>query len=939
MRKAEPRPVRAEFVRSFAWLAVVAALGGAMLVTGPDMRRDAPQVDAAWAGGSVAASSIERSPARRAETGAGWLATFTSGAVEACSIVGHASFAARTGESVHPAIAPSGFNAVYNATLRVSEPGEYRFGAEVEGGRLDLSIFGGALARPIGLSITGDTPEGRYTRSIELPIGDVRLRYEFTRTGEAPARLRAMWSRDGLGIDGFRPEPIPVAAVAPGSEDADIAASLDRGRVLLAELGCVNCHASEGHAARSGPYLGGIGDRAGVEWLMRWIRDPQALKPGSSMPGVFTGRRSDDREAEAIVHYLLSHAGDEPGGVAATESSVLERGNELYHTVGCVSCHGPMGDESARMTPRAPFGDLTNKWKPAALSRFLQTPHLSRPSGRMPSLLLNEEEADAIANFLVGEWGAASESFEVSSGQIRAGERAFIARGCAACHDMSSEQPVESALAAREFSRLRTDRGCLRPGDDRSPSYTLTPQDRADLSLAIQETASWASHAAPTDRAHTTLDALNCRACHQRDGVGGPPNPIRSYFTAEETVDPGDEGRIPPHLEGVGAKLTTSWMRSVIGEGARARPYTHTRMPVFGDPVESLAADLAKADGVWADRDIQQPQSTDEAVSAGRALAGVTAYNCISCHAFADRPLAGSAGPNMVNFAERLRYDWWNRYMHNPGRFKPGTRMTGFFLRNDGLANNTEILDGDPQAQSDALWAYLNLGELFMPAPEGVPTGGGLELLVGDQPRVFRTFLRNAGARGIAVGFPSGVHFAFDARTCRLAEVWRGKFLDASGAWAGRGGQVTGGQGPSVWEGADGATMIPVPAADPGEPAPDADVDPKFRGYLLGSGGTPTFRYTAGPPGATGEWRLAFEDRFEPADSPGALFQRSIRVDGLTQERAVWLNLGPGDTAVLDAGGAEIASQITRDGSKWILLTDPTGRTHGSTTVTLEIKQ
>jgi mono/diheme cytochrome c family protein len=362
-------------------------------------------------------------------------------------------------------------------------------------------------------------------------------------------------------------------------------------------------------------------------------------------------------------------------------------------------------------------------------------------------------------------------------------------------------------------------------------------------------------------------------------------------------------------------------------------------MPVFGAPVATAAEDLAKADGIWPDSDVQQPQSTDRAVSAGRELAGVTAYNCISCHAFADRPLAGSAGPNMVNFAERLRYDWWNRYMHNPARFKPGTRMTGFFLRNDGLANNTEILDGDPQAQSDALWAYLNLGELFMPAPEGVPTGGGLELMVGDQPRVFRTFLRNAGSRGIAVGFPSGVHFAFDANTCRLAEVWRGKFLDASGAWAGRGGQVTGGQGPSVWEGAEGATAIPVPAADPGSPGGQADVDPRFRGYLLDDAGTPTFRYTAGPAGAADEWRLSFEDRFEPADDPGTLFRRSITINGLTQDRAVWLCIGPGDADILETGGALVASELTRDGSQWILLTDPEGRTRGSATVIVEVKQ
>jgi hypothetical protein len=231
-------------------LGVIGAFAGALLLAVPQAGEEHIGRARLVAANHATLPGVNQT--RRSDPAAtpGWVATFSSGDAEALSIVGHASFAAETGESVHPAIAPAGFTAVYNTTLQISEPGEYRFGAEVEGGRLELSIFGGDITRPIGLSITGDAPRGRYTRAVDLPIGEVRLRYEFSRNGDAPARLRAMWSKDGLGVDGFKPEPIPVASASPTLEEADRAASLDRGRVLLGELGCVNCHAAEGGAAR-----------------------------------------------------------------------------------------------------------------------------------------------------------------------------------------------------------------------------------------------------------------------------------------------------------------------------------------------------------------------------------------------------------------------------------------------------------------------------------------------------------------------------------------------------------------------------------------------------------------------------------------------------------------------------------------------------------------
>jgi hypothetical protein len=131
--------------------------------------------------------------------------------------------------------------------------------------------------------------------------------------------------------------------------------------------------------------------------------------------------------------------------------------------------------------------------------------------------------------------------------------------------------------------------------------------------------------------------------------------------------------------------------------------------------------------------------------------------------------------------AQRLRYDAFSRWLHDPKLMRPGTRMPSFFV--DGRGGFTQFLDGDADKQVDAVWAYLSLGE-FLPLPDGLIDPAGLELDVTDEPIVFRTFIKQAGVRAVACGYPEHVHCAFDAEKCRLAIVRQGPFLNAKGAWA-----------------------------------------------------------------------------------------------------------------------------------------------------------
>jgi cytochrome c oxidase subunit 2 len=95
----------------------------------------------------------------------------------------------------------------------------------------------------------------------------------------------------------------------PAAEDES---AID-GRRVFETTACINCHAIRGTAAngRFGPDLTHLMSRATLasgaaentpENLRRWLKDPDAIKPGSLMPAM----QLSDGELDALVRYMLS---------------------------------------------------------------------------------------------------------------------------------------------------------------------------------------------------------------------------------------------------------------------------------------------------------------------------------------------------------------------------------------------------------------------------------------------------------------------------------------------------------------------------------------------------------------------------------------------------------------------------------------------------------
>src|SRR5262249_3532793 len=95
----------------------------------------------------------------------------------------------------------------------------------------------------------------------------------------------------------------------PAVRDATVAA----GRRVFETTACINCHAVRGTVAtgRFGPDLTHLMSRNAIasgaaanttDNLRLWIKDPDAIKPGSLMPAM----KLSDADLDALVRYLAS---------------------------------------------------------------------------------------------------------------------------------------------------------------------------------------------------------------------------------------------------------------------------------------------------------------------------------------------------------------------------------------------------------------------------------------------------------------------------------------------------------------------------------------------------------------------------------------------------------------------------------------------------------
>jgi mono/diheme cytochrome c family protein len=637
-----------------------------------------------------------------------------------------------------------------------------------------------------------------------------------------------------IGLPGLMLHAEPLV---PGFERFHAAEpSVPGGRLLYNELGCINCHGGDGGLPkRRGPELAGITQRIQGDWLRAFLSDPAAVRAGTVMPHLLSGQKPG--EVESVLQYLATlKSKPEP---KTTRDVNVERGRELFHTVGCVACHTPdttfQPPEGAPKAadfsyPSVPFPRLGEKYVLTSLAEFLRDPLRLRPDGRMPRIEMEETDRFDLAGYLLELSSSDPKAapklnpFVGDVSLVSSGKQIVASARCASCHGLPEE------VAVQPVPLRQMDGGCLAEAPTPGvPRYGLSGAQRSALKhfLAAGKPAE-----SEPQTARLSLEALNCLACHERDGSGGPDAGRRAYFQGDHNL--GDTGRYAPPLTGIGRKLQPEWFAKVLSGEARVRPYLHTKMPVYGGATDVMPTLLGRVD---AKVEPTLPGGDD---TAGRKLLGTQGgVNCITCHRWGAHASLGIQALDLSNIGQRLQPGWFREYLINPAGYRPGTLMPSFWP--GGHAANQEILGGDTDRQIASIYSFAKSanGE-----PEGFPSAasGEFELLPKTHPVVLRTFLEKAGTHAILVGFPQGSHLAYDGKASRPALAWQGKFFDAYTTWFSRF---------APFEKPLGQHVVIWPQA-----APEPGV--RFEGYRLDEKRVPVFLLNVGG--------VRVSDRFEAVE-------------------------------------------------------------------------
>jgi mono/diheme cytochrome c family protein len=605
----------------------------------------------------------------------------------------------QAGQAPSPFLAAGPFSATWEGTVSADLRSQVFFQAELNGS-LTVEINGATVLNEKSAGKTSP-----LSRAVPLRKGTNSLRAIFLSPPAGDAFVRLGWTERPPSIS-----PIPLVQLNH-TTNAELKADTERrlGRELFLENRCGRCHglgasisAAVPELAMDAPSLEAIGSRLNYDWMARWILDPKSLRPGAHMPKLLSGPSATEN-SKAIAAYLSSLTEAKTAPVPESTVEKKESGVALFEKLQCAVCHdAPQSSESD--PNKTSLKHVLEKFAPGKLAEYLHSPSAHYAWNPMPDFKLSPAEAAALAEFLQEKAAQPKATpAPTNAAMIESGRKLVQTSGCLNCHALKLDN-LFSAPALSQLTPEKWNRGCLaaEPLENaKAPRFNFSPQEQLALqAFAKTDRLSLARHAA-AEFAERQTRLLNCARCH------------------------GQIDLVPP-LDLLGGKLKPEWTARFLAGDVPYKPraekhprgetWMEVRMPLFKSRAVWLAEGLTAQHG-FPPRTPAEPPIDPELAKIGRKLASKDGgFSCVSCHAIGRAEaseVVESEGVNLAYAADRLLPAYYQRWLRNPARIDPQTKMPLYF--EDDKSQLTDILDGDAAKQIDALWQYLRLGAQMTP--------------------------------------------------------------------------------------------------------------------------------------------------------------------------------------------------------------------------------
>jgi cbb3-type cytochrome oxidase cytochrome c subunit len=454
-----------------------------------------------------------------------------------------------------------------------------------------------------------------------------------------------------------------------------VSGNVDNGKNLVHEIGCVGCHLTENEKPahvdtrrRFGPPLVKLGSKTNATWLYNWLREPRHYSPQTRMPNM----KLTDQEASDITAYLVSIRDSE------WEAQKVPSLQEKY-----------LKDEIVFHLKRQ-YGlqaeDQYNKMAEHERLMFLGERTISRYGCAGCHLISGFETAKGIGTSLSEEGSKKVTKFDFGFVPIEHTVPAYIKQKL---HD------------PRSFDKERVKRW-----DEKliMPNFDFTPEETASLTMLIMGLTNervpaesqdvLADNEQVAERGRWLVLQKNCVACHNIDGWGGE---IREVIK--------DEGMSPPLLIAEGEKAQSDWLFEFLKAPGKIRPWLKVRMPNFRLSDEEANTLVQYFMAAAKTGPFISPPEFTKHLQEGQSV--FTTFQCATCHVVGGVVPPGrqsaDLAPDLTLAQTRLRSDWILKWLEDPQKFQPGTRMPDFFPE----AAMPNVLNGDPQLQKEAIRNYV----------------------------------------------------------------------------------------------------------------------------------------------------------------------------------------------------------------------------------------